>query len=253
MAGYESDDEELTLSSTTLAALQEFYVERQSREEEFATLKARVEALSAAASAEGQKLSMEAFGEDWNKSQFWYSEETARFLANKLLEGATEDMTIAVVSAPSVFVAMRNMLNEAPPEQPRPKLILLEHDNRFAIFPEFVYYDYAQPLKLPGTCDRFVVDPPFLNHDCQTKTALTVGWLARPPTTTTTTTEKQTQQRRLILCTGERMRTLVLRLYKSFGLRTTDYEPAHARGLSNEFYCYANFDGGWGWRQEDGE
>ena len=32
------------------------------------------------------------------------------------------------------------------------------------------------------------------------------------------------------------------RLYRVFGLRTTDYEPVHARCLNNEFYCYANFE-----------
>lgn len=32
----------------------------------------------------------------------------------------------------------------------QPKVVLLEHDDRFAVFPEFVYYDYQQPLKLPG-------------------------------------------------------------------------------------------------------
>ncbi len=47
---------------------------------------------------------------------------------------------------------------------------------------------------------------------------------------------------RLIVCTGERMESLVTKLYKPFGLRTTTYEPTHARGLSNEFYCYANFE-----------
>ncbi len=31
-----------------------------------------------------------------------------------------------------------------------PKLILLEHDSRFSVFPEFVFYDFQQPLKLPG-------------------------------------------------------------------------------------------------------
>jgi NADH dehydrogenase (ubiquinone) 1 alpha subcomplex subunit 9 len=55
-------------------------------------------------------------------------------------------------------------------------VVLLEHDNRFAVFPEFVYYDFAQPLKLPaelkGACDRIVVDPPFLSEDCQTKGVL---------------------------------------------------------------------------------
>ncbi|KAL2268117.1 hypothetical protein VTJ83DRAFT_2963 [Remersonia thermophila] len=258
MTGYESD-EELTLSSSTLAALQEFYAERQSREEEFSKLQARVEILHAAGTS-GQKLSMDLFAEDWNESQFWYSEETARLLATELLEGVTEDMTVAVVSAPSVFVAIKNILNEAPPEQPRPKLVLLEHDNRFGIFPEFVFYDFAQPLKLPdhlkGTCDRFIIDPPYLSEDCQTKTALTVRWLARSATTAAAAGGNQPSHPRLILCTGERMRTLALRLYKSFGLRTTDYEPKHARGLSNEFYSYANFeskDGAWGWRQEEEE
>lgn len=47
------------------------------------------------------------------------------------------------------------------------------------------------------------------------------------------------------------MEPIILRLYRSFGVRTTDYDPVHARGLSNEFYCYANFESGagsWGWR-----
>jgi putative N6-adenine methyltransferase len=28
--------------------------------------------------------------------------------------------------------------------------VLLEHDDRFGVFPEFVFYDFQQPLKLPG-------------------------------------------------------------------------------------------------------
>lgn len=59
---------------------------------------------------------------------------------------------------------------------------------------------------------------------------------------------------RVILCTGERMEALVTKLYRSFGLRTTDWEPAHARGLSNEFYCYASFEcDRWKWRTEERE
>ncbi|KAL2170434.1 hypothetical protein VTG60DRAFT_4920 [Thermothelomyces hinnuleus] len=147
MASHESDDE-LSLSSTTLNALKEFYAERDSRAEQFAKLQARADALHAA--AEEKLLSMDAFAEDWNESQFWYADETAGLYAKLLLEGVTEDTTIAVVSAPSVFVALKNALSSAPPGQPKPNLILLEHDQRFAIFPEFVYYDFAQPLKLPG-------------------------------------------------------------------------------------------------------
>lgn len=66
---------------------------------------------------------------------------------------------------------------------------------------------------------------------------MTVRWMLRP-------TSKQTTERRprLILCTGERMETLIGKLYGPLGVRTTTYEPRHARGLSNEFYCYANFE-----------
>ena len=47
------------------------------------------------------------------------------------------------------------------------------------------------------------------------------------------------------------MENLVTKLYRSFGIKTTDYEPAHARGLSNEFFCYANFDSElWKWRPD---
>lgn len=39
-----------------------------------------------------------------------YSDETADLLARQLLDGATADTRIAVVSAPSAFVALKNML-----------------------------------------------------------------------------------------------------------------------------------------------
>jgi EEF1A lysine methyltransferase 1 len=39
-----------------------------------------------------------------------YSDETATLLAQQLLEGATSETTVAAVSAPSVFVAMKNII-----------------------------------------------------------------------------------------------------------------------------------------------
>jgi hypothetical protein len=53
---------------------------------------------------------MDAFTEDWNASQFWYSDETAMVLARQLLQGATDESKIAVVSAPSAFIALKNLL-----------------------------------------------------------------------------------------------------------------------------------------------
>lgn len=53
---------------------------------------------------------MDAFTEDWNVSQFWYSDETATVLAKQLLDGATDETKIAVVSAPSAFIQLKNLL-----------------------------------------------------------------------------------------------------------------------------------------------
>ncbi|PSR90855.1 putative N6-adenine methyltransferase-domain-containing protein [Coniella lustricola] len=277
----DSDDEPITLSSNALDALKEFYSERDARAKQFEQLKAEAEdranggasggegagagagGASSSASALKYPLSMETFGEDWNESQFWYSDETATLLAHQLLDGATASTKIAVVSAPSVFVALKNILASQPPEIPKPSLTLLEHDHRFGVFPEFVFYDFMQPVKLPAdlkaSFDRLIVDPPFLSEDCQTKAALTVRWMAKLSSSTTSSTSQspfssstqtstatnQPQNPKLILCTGERMESLVTtKLYKSLGLYTTTYEPVHARGLSNEFYCYANFECG---------
>jgi len=35
------------------------------------------------------------------------------------------------------------------PEDERPKIYLLEFDKRFEVFPEFMFYDFNNPLKLP--------------------------------------------------------------------------------------------------------
>lgn len=38
------------------------------------------------------------------------------------------------------------------------------------------------------------------------------------------------------------------KLYGKVGTKTTNYEIKHAKGLSNEFRCYANFEcGDWKW------
>ncbi|TIA29245.1 N-6 adenine-specific DNA methyltransferas-like protein 2, partial [Aureobasidium pullulans] len=121
------------LDPSTLAALQEFYTERDEREKQFEDLKSKAE---------------DAF--DGSKPyQFWYKDETATVLAEQLLEGVTEDSKIAVVSAPSVYIQLRNLLNDRGRYPIRPKLMLLEFDERFGVFKEdFSFYDYKQPFKL---------------------------------------------------------------------------------------------------------
>ncbi|KAH8661411.1 putative N6-adenine methyltransferase-domain-containing protein [Tricladium varicosporioides] len=239
----EKREEKKALSSNALNALKDFYAERDARQRQFEDLKAVAEKQhDTTRSGEYKPLSMEAFAEDWNESQFWYSDETATALAEELLEGATSGMTIVVVSAPSVFVQVKNLLNE------RPKIYLLEFDKRFEVFPEFVFYDFRSPLKLPpalkGCADRVICDPPFLSEDCQTKAALTVRWLSRPWDANIESSYK------LIVCTGERMEMLINKLYKPAGVATTNFEPVHSKGLSNEFFCYANFEcSKWKWRE----
>jgi hypothetical protein len=92
------------LSGDALAALKDFYSERDAHQKQFEQLK------SAAEDDFEGKLSMDAFTEDWNASQFWYSDETAMVLARQLLEGATDETRIAVVSAPSAFIQLKNLL-----------------------------------------------------------------------------------------------------------------------------------------------
>ncbi|KAG7147556.1 Protein-lysine N-methyltransferase EFM5 like protein [Verticillium longisporum] len=256
----DSDDEPLALSSHALAALAEFNAEKDAHQKRFEELNAKAEENA----ARNVPLSMSVFEEDWNKSQFWYSDETALAYA------------VAVVSAPSVFIALRNLLGQYGPEQPKPKIVLLEHDDRFRMFPEFIWYDFAHPFKLPadlkGAVTRIVCDPPFLNEDCQTKAAMTVRWLASPRVTTTgrvivstgepamtvrwLASPQVTTTGRVIVSTGERMRDLIAKVYRSFGVKLTTFEPKHARGLSNEFCCYASYECQlWRWQQmtEDGQ
>ncbi|KAH7393940.1 putative N6-adenine methyltransferase-domain-containing protein [Phaeosphaeria sp. MPI-PUGE-AT-0046c] len=240
MATMNDDDDMPQLSGGALDALKEFYGERDARQKQFENLKSQAED-----DFEG-KLSMDAFTEDWNASQFWYNDETAIALARQLLDGATDESKIAVVSAPSAFIQLKNMLASGE-YTCRPEIKLLEIDERFAVFKEFVHYDFKKAIQLPSemktSFDRIICDPPFLSDDCQTKAALTVRWLAKSWTP---------DSLRLIVCTGERMESIITsKLYGKVGTKTTDYEIKHAKGLSNEFRCYANFEcGAWKWAKQ---
>lgn len=243
----EPDDDVPQLPADTLKLLQDFQLEKDARAKQFEDLKAQAE--NEFDKTDG-KLSMDLFGEDWNASQFWYTERTARTLAQQLLDGADCDSNIAVISAPSVYIALRNILQEQDIIV-KPRIWLLEYDKRFEVVGgDFVPYDFHLPLRLPldlkGKCDRIICDPPFLSDDCQAKTALTVRFLARhwlPPT--------NAEGLRLISCTGERMEFIIDKLYGKIGMKMTTFEPEHSNGLSNEFRCYATFQStAWNWRED---
>ncbi|RQM08328.1 hypothetical protein DH86_00003825 [Scytalidium sp. 3C] len=233
----EKREEKKVLSSTALDALREFYSDRDARLKAFEDLKAAAEdEAGAAETANRAPLTMEAFAENWNDSQFWYSDETAKTLADELLRDVDSSTSIAVVSAPSVFVQLKNALQGKAAGQ-RPKIYLLEFDERFTVFgEEFIFYDFNNPFKLPP--------------------AMTVRWLSKlwggvraNGKDAGAGAADTVRSPRLILCTGERMESLVTKLYRPQGLQTTTFLPVHSKGLSNEFYCYANFEcNAWKWR-----
>lgn len=214
--------------------LKEFYGEKDARQKHFEDLKSKAED-----NFDQQQLSMDAFTEDWNASQFWYTGETASILARQLLHEASDQTSIAVVSAPSVFIQLKNLLTSGY-SNVKPELVLLEYDERFSVFKEFVSYDFAHPTRLPerlkGKFNRIICDPPFLSEDCQTKAALTVRWLSKA-----WQKPNDASEGRLLICTGERMEALIHKLYGKVGVKTTSFDIQHAKGLSNEFRCYANF------------
>lgn len=133
---------------------------------------------------------------------------------------------------------------------------------------------------MKAAADRIICDPPFLSEDCQTKgtplpllsappsslykyiyavlpssnshiltnhpnqAAMTARWLSK-------SWGAPAPNSRAIVCTGERMESLIAKLYRPQGVRTTTFEPRHSKGLSNEFLCYANFEcGRWRWKGE---
>jgi len=65
--GLDIAEQTRALSSSTLNALKEFYADRDARLKQFEDLK-NVAEVSASGNA---PLTMDAFAEDWNESQFW--------------------------------------------------------------------------------------------------------------------------------------------------------------------------------------
>jgi hypothetical protein len=185
-----------------------------------------------------------ATSEDWQLSQFWYSEETARGLGELVRSLAREAVAgappraavVAFLSCPSAFKALRAILAEEDAGQGEGELRshILEYDKRFAVFGDaFSFYDYASPLALPpalvGACDVVVLDPPFLNRDCLAEFARSVSALRAAGGAS-----------RVVLCTGAVMLQAARDL---LGARPTRAEVRHSSGrLSNPFCVFVDFE-----------
>ena len=231
-------DEEITLSAHALAALQEYKQEEQERAEKFQKLS---EIAEKRAADQKKEASIHDFQEDWQLSQFWYLDETANTLAKALLEGADSETVIVIASAPSVYAAITKMPAE---EVPTKHIYLLEYDKRFEVLAEkghYFFYDYMTPDDIPEVlmhkCHRLLIDPPFLEEECQLNSAKAAhNMLIKDKTETD---DKGNLRYRLISCTGERMAPVVQKAYP--GVQMTDFYPQHSR-LQNEFRCYASFE-----------
>lgn len=247
------------MSAHALAALQEFKLEEEKRQEEFRKIYQEADdEFSQTKKKEGMNL----FKEDWQLSQFWYTDSTADLLADALLEGADSETVIAVVSAPSVYAAIRRKPDH---EVPTEHIYLMEFDKRFQLLAEkdhFLFYDYHFPeefdAKLKGKVNRLIIDPPFLNEDCQTKcmyrslrflvpidlllTSIPAAITAKSLLAgdESSKTSHGYLKHRLISCTGERMSEVIFKAYPK--TKITSFLPEHANGLSNEFRCYADFE-----------
>ncbi|EER32274.1 conserved hypothetical protein [Candida tropicalis MYA-3404] len=239
----DSDDEPITLSAHALAALQEFKNEEQERLEKFESLYQQSEDKFDEQKKQQANITIDDFKEDWQLSQFWYSDETARILGKALLEGADDETVVVIASAPSVYAAIKQF----PPEEiPTEHIYLLEFDPRFKVLAgseHFSVYDYNKPNDIPeklrNKCHRILIDPPFLEEECQTKSSEAARNLLVKDRSGKT--KSGDDKYKLISSTGERMNELVTK--KNYpDTKMTDFYPEHKNGLSNEFRCYASFE-----------
>ena len=99
--------------------------------------------------------------EDWQLSQFWYTDATADALASAVAAAVAnvDQARIACVSAPTLYRLeilgldlFRDPFTRALKRLNKPNLRaeVFEYDNRFAAFgSDFHFFDYKAPLEVP--------------------------------------------------------------------------------------------------------
>ncbi|KAF7818904.1 protein-lysine N-methyltransferase N6AMT2 [Senna tora] len=217
------DDDPPVLSSHALAALKEFLAEQN-----HSVADPHVET--------GGVSDVALVSEDWRLSQFWYSAETAKTLAEEVLalcEGIV-DSRVACIACPTLFAYLKKM-------DPKVSLQLLEYDKRFEQYgSDYTFYDYNKPMDLPSELKNafkiVVADPPYLSQECLEKVAETISFLKKPG------------ESYLLLLTGAVQKE---RAAEILGLHPCGFRPQHSSKLGNEFRLFTNYDPGMrlgGWR-----
>ena len=135
------------LSPETLAALMEFYEEKNINIKED---------------------NYDKIDEDWELSQFWYTKETADNIIKLIANYAEKNkkVNIALLCTPSLYRAYLRNKNQ----MENLNVALFEFDERFSIFKDaFNFYDLNKPLDIDkihhNKYDIIVADPPFLNEE----------------------------------------------------------------------------------------
>ncbi|GAA5826705.1 hypothetical protein JCM11251_002862 [Rhodosporidiobolus azoricus] len=244
------DSPPLQLDPATLAILGQFYDERAEAEQQFQELEKKAherlmaakeggEAANAASGEEERMMSpadfRKMFGEDWQLSQFWYSDNFASHFSRFVYSFCTPTTRIAFLSCPTSYVAFQH-------QNPLKDAWLFEYDARFRLFAadKFVHYDLEEPEKFPeelrGTVDIAIADPPFLNEVTNQYFSTTLRSLLKPTG-------------KLILLTSTSVEARP-RIYDSppIGpLHETSFEVEHAGGrLQNDFRAWTS----WNWKGE---
>ncbi|SCV69627.1 BQ2448_2647 [Microbotryum intermedium] len=165
------------------------------------------------------------FGEDWQLSQFWYSQAFATTLAQYIRSLCPSTSTrVAFLCCPTGYVGFQHT-------NPLPRTLLLEYDQRFELLDpdQFVHYDIDEPEDVPqdirGTVDIAICDPPFLNEVTNRKLAKTLKQLLKPTS-------------KLLLLTSTSVEHLFDQIYTKAPLGPlikTDIEVGHAGGIQNNF------------------
>ncbi|KAH8404394.1 hypothetical protein KR222_010634 [Zaprionus bogoriensis] len=212
------DNDEITLPADTLAILNEFLAERSQREHE-----------------EEQRMASKTgkdahFEEDWQLSQFWYSERTKRAIgaavAKIVEEQSNPDFRIALLSCPSLYATVKDV---------HANVHIFEYDQRFAAYgADFVHYDFnaidqnPDYLQAHHKCyDLIIADPPFLSEECMCKMSKIIRCLQR------------STDSKIVFCSGEVVEPW---LVAQLPLHKCSFRPEHERNLGNEFVSYANFN-----------
>ncbi|XP_065321356.1 EEF1A lysine methyltransferase 1-like [Gordionus sp. m RMFG-2023] len=163
--------------------------------------------------------------ENWQLSQFWYNETSSSILANEIIKNTVWGNKIGIISAPSVY---NSLLKKIKIFNLYRICYLFEYDKRFSYFPNYIFYDYKEPLKISkefkDTFDFILVDPPFLSEECLSNISQTLAYLT---------------SQKIILCTGEIMQHLAF-IYAS--VLPTNFCPEHENNLANKFLCYSNYN-----------